>query len=68
MSDSIIFCAEFPNDVSISSYACSSYSDKSSLLYPYAVNEIIKDKYMVINILILFFFLFFLIIIGEKAS
>ena len=29
----------------------SSYSDMSSLLYPYTIHEIIKDKYMVINIL-----------------
>ena len=29
----------------------SSYSDMSSLLYPYTIHEIIKDKYMVINII-----------------
>ena len=32
------------------SSSSSSYSDKSSLLYPYTINEIIKGKYMVINI------------------
>ena len=34
-----------------SNSSSSSYSDKSSMLYPYTINEIIKDKYMVINIL-----------------
>ena len=32
-------------------FSSSFYSDKSSMLYPYTINEIIKDKYMVINIL-----------------
>ena len=32
-------------------FSSSFYSDKSYMLYPYTINEIIKDKYMVINIL-----------------
>ena len=65
-SRSRTFSNESKKESISSESSSSSYSDKSNLLYPYTINEIIKGKYRV-NLFFLIFNFFKFLYIGTKT-